>query len=109
MKFKIFSILILITLIAGCTFPGQTATVATINKGVVINSFDFNPSQLEGEFEEGVLNMEIQNLGGTDARQVIAYLYGMDFDNTWTITNDNGDNYANYSFGDLPAPDQNGK
>ncbi|MCK5177029.1 MAG: hypothetical protein KAQ92_04850 [Candidatus Aenigmarchaeota archaeon] len=89
------------TLISGCTVPGGT-TITSSTEGVVINSLSFNPTQVEGT-DEGVLAIEVQNLGSVEAKNVKAYLYGMDTTNAWNVVSDQGT--LDYDFGDLDAPD----
>ncbi|RLG14883.1 MAG: hypothetical protein DRN66_00770 [Candidatus Nanohalarchaeota archaeon] len=99
--YKIMVLVAVIALASGCTLPGETGT-AVSTKGIVINSLSFNPSQLEG-MDEGVLALEIQNLGSVTARDVKAYIYGMDTSNAWTVVSDQGT--IDYDFGELNAPD----
>ena len=100
--YKLLTVIAIIVLASGCTMPGGTTSVATSTKGVVINSLLFSPAQLEGT-EEGVLALEIQNIGSVQAKNIKAYVYGMDTVNAWTVVSDQGT--PEYDFGTLDAPD----
>jgi hypothetical protein len=67
----------LVILAAGC-IGGQQATVDQ-NNGLVINSFTANPSQLFDNDPGGVLlEIEVENVGGTDAKNVLIDILGVE-------------------------------
>jgi len=77
MKVKIIFLILLIVVVSGCT--GQRAIKVDANNGLVINKFDIDPSTLEYTDTADVY-LEVENVGGTTASNVVATLYGI----TWT-------------------------
>jgi hypothetical protein len=71
-------LIFLVAVAAGCIGGTQTATVDPSN-GLVINSFSATPSQLFDNDPAGVLlEIEVENVGGTDARNVMIDVLGVE-------------------------------
>ena len=88
--------------LSGCTSGGSTA-VNRATQGMVINSFTFSPSKMVNG-EEGSMVLEVQNIGGTTARDVKAFLYNIDSTAYFAIT-ESGVVATDYLFGDMTPPD----
>lgn len=71
-------LVMLLVFTAGCIGGTQTATIDPSN-GLVINSFSATPSELRDNDPAGVLlEIEIENVGGTDARNVLVDILGVE-------------------------------
>ena len=102
---KLYSMLVLVTfivLISGCTLSGG-GDLEGSKEGIVINSLSFSPTRLEGK-EEGILALEIQNVGSITAKNVTAHIYGIDTTNSWDVISDQGD--LDYYYGEVDASDK---
>jgi len=85
--------LILIILVSGCTNKNPKTNSYD---GVVINEFSSDDLSLESG-DSTSLYLEVENVGGVDAKNVRAYLFGID---GWNINPS-----ADITIGDLRAPD----
>lgn len=73
---KSFIILILaVVAISGCV--GQRPVTVNENRGVTINSYSASPTQIHTG-ESVLLDLEIENIGGTTAKNVQADLFGVE-------------------------------
>ncbi|MCK5040399.1 MAG: hypothetical protein KAR87_05520 [Candidatus Aenigmarchaeota archaeon] len=102
MNKKIIIMLVVAAIIvtSGCT-GGSNINTAT--KGMVINSFTFSPNNMVNG-EDGTLALEVQNIGGTTAKETKAFLYHVDSSAYFEIT-EGGLPTTEYSFGDMSPPD----
>ena len=104
-KKKIIILLIIVSLVAfsGCT-GGKSVAVNKATQGMVINSFTFSPSNMVNG-EEGSMVLEVQNIGGTTAEEVKAFLYNIDSTAYFAITGGIAGAETTYLFGDMTPPD----
>lgn len=91
---RYISILLLIVpilFISGCI--GQTPTGTSTNDGIVITDFSFQNTPIYAEENVG-LNLEVQNVGSSEARLKRIQVYGVDFspsDIDWRVKNNDND------------------
>ncbi len=101
--------LVMIILIAGCIGGQEKNVVVTANDGIVINSFTTIPSLTEAISGDTVtFDLEIENTGGTTARNVEVELYGIE--GQWRNADGSViDSTLKKSFGTLkpPLPERN--
>jgi len=102
MKKYLFLVLAAIAIIAisGCT---QRSTTIDANNGLKINEFSADPLEAESNDLVSFL-LEVENVGGTTAKDVVANLYGVQ--NQWIDTNNNVvDSTLTKEIGTLKPPD----
>ena len=98
-KTALLFIIVLVIASSGC---GKTVSST---KGIVINSFTFSPAKLSNG-EEGIISLEIQNLGGITAKEVEAHLYNIDSKTYFDIKKSDGTYSTKHSFADMVPPDK---
>ncbi|MBI2579489.1 MAG: hypothetical protein HYW27_01155 [Candidatus Aenigmarchaeota archaeon] len=108
MKFAILAVLALV-FVLGCV-GGQRSTTVSANEGVRISSFTTTPSVIEVFSGDSVIfDVEAENIGGTDARNVEVTLYGVE--GQWRDPSGGGvvSQITSRSFGTLrpPQPERN--
>jgi len=99
---KYLLVLVVMTIIAisGCT---QRSTTVDVNNGLKINEFSADPIEAESNDLVTFL-LEVENVGGTTAKDVVANLYGVQ--NQWLDTNNNKvDSTLTKEIGTLKPPD----
>lgn len=78
MKNVIPLILLSVVLVAGCTTGGESRPTVVVNNGIVINEFSVDPDVIDSSIgETATLFLEIENVGGTTAKNVKAILSGV--------------------------------
>lgn len=101
-------LLTLIVVVSGCADnSGNQEVTVSQTEGVEIDSFSASPSEIfEGQLT--TLELQLTNVGGTEAENVVARLFnrGFEGDGTWNIQGDGSsiDDLKNIYYGNLDAP-----
>lgn len=102
-------LLVLLVTVSGCADNSDSSDVTVSQtEGVAIEGFSASPGEI---FEQQLTTLELQlrNVGGTEAENVVARLFNRGFqgDGTWNIQGEgsNIDELKRIYFGALPAPD----
>ena len=102
-------LLTLIVVVSGCADNTESGDVTVSQtEGVAIEGFSASPSEIfEGQLT--TLELQLRNVGGSEAENVVARLFNRGFqgDGTWNIQGDGGsvDDLKNVYFGTLSGPD----
>ena len=71
------AILLVVVLVSGCTQTNQSKTTS-VNDGLVINELSVDPSVIDSSIQDtGSILLEIENVGGTTASNIVATLSGV--------------------------------
>jgi hypothetical protein len=74
-KYALILPLLLVVIVSGCVSQGTVNTDP--NRGITINSFTASPSETKAG-RDVLFDLELENIGGTTARNIIAELYGVE-------------------------------
>jgi|AntRauMinimDraft_2_1070382.scaffolds.fasta_scaffold00001_169 hypothetical protein len=102
-------LLTLIVIVSGCADNSNSSGVTiSQNEGVSIEGFSGSPSEIfEGQLT--TVELQLRNVGGTEAENVVARLFNRDFegDGTWNIQGqgESVDDLKNIYFGSLESAD----